>query len=165
MKEQLCFYNRRVLSNAQKQSAVMAWKGMNGMQVQQISVFVENKSGRLAEIAEAIAKAGVDIRALTIADTSDFGILRLIVDQPHKAVEVLKAAGMTVMMGMSDQPGEFAKAMRVLADHKVSVEYMYAFVSKDSGKASVIIRTDEIERGIEVLRQNGVTILTQEDIG
>lgn len=171
MKEQLCFYNRRVLSNAQRQSAVMAWKGMNGMQVQQISVFVENKSGRLAEIAEAIAKAGVDIRALTIADTSDFGILRLIVDQPHKAVEVLKAAGMTVsitsviMMGMSDQPGEFAKAMRVLADHKVSVEYMYAFVSKDSGKASVIIRTDEIERGIEVLRQNGVTILTQEDIG
>ncbi len=141
------------------------------MQVQQLSVFVENKSGRLAEITEAIAGAGVDIRALTIADTRDFGILRLIVDNPQKAEEVLKAAGMTVsitsviMMGISDQPGEFAKAMRILADNHISVEYMYAFVSKDSGKASIIIRTDEVERGIQILGENGVTILTQEDIG
>ena len=141
------------------------------MQVQQLSVFVENKSGRLAEITEAIAKAGVDIRALTIADTRDFGILRLIVDDPRKAEDVLREAGMTVsitsvlMMGLSDRPGEFAKAMRVLADNAISVEYMYAIVSKDSGKASIIIRTDELERGIEVLKENGVTILTQEDIG
>lgn len=141
------------------------------MQVQQLSVFVENKSGRLAEITEAIAKAGVDIRALTIADTRDFGILRLIVDDPRKAEDVLREAGMTVsitsvlMMGLSDRPGEFAKAMRVLADNSISVEYMYGFVSKDSGKASIIIRTDELERGIEVLKENGVTILTQEDIG
>ena len=141
------------------------------MQVQQLSVFVENKSGRLAEITEAIAKAGVDIRALTIADTRDFGILRLIVDDPRKAEDVLREAGMTVsitsvlMMGLSDRPGEFAKAMRVLADNAISVEYMDAFVSKDSGKASIIIRTDELERGIEVLKENGVTILTQEDIG
>ena len=141
------------------------------MQVQQLSVFVENKSGRLAEITEAIAKAGVDIRALTIADTRDFGILRLIVDDPRKAEDVLREVGMTVsntsvlMMGLSDRPGEFAKAMRVLADNAISVEYMYAFVSKDSGKASIIIRTDELERGIEVLKENGVTILTQEDIG
>ena len=84
---------------------------------------------------------------------------------------MLKAAGMTVsitsviMMGISDQPGEFAKAMRILADNHISVEYMYAFVSKDSGKASIIIRTDEIERGIQILGENGVTILTQEDIG
>ena len=98
------------------------------MQVQQLSVFVENKSGRLAEITEAIAKAGVDIRALTIADTRDFGILRLIVDDPRKAEDVLREAGMTVsitsvlMMGLSDRPGEFAKAMRVLADNAISVE-------------------------------------------
>lgn len=141
------------------------------MQVQQLSVFVENKSGRLAEIAEAIAKAGVDIRALTIADTRDFGILRLIVDKPAQAQAVLKQAGMTVsitgviMMGISDRPGEFAKAMRILADSHISVEYMYAFVSKDSGKASIIIRTDEVERGMEILQSNGVRILTQEDIG
>lgn len=146
-------------------------KGRIIMQVQQLSVFVENKSGRLAEITEAIAKAGIDIRALTIADTRDFGILRLIVDKPAEAEAILKDAGMTVsitsviMMGISDRPGEFAKAMRILADSKISVEYMYAFVSKDSGKASIIIRTDEVERGIEILQSNGVRILTQEDIG
>ncbi len=141
------------------------------MQVQQLSVFVENKSGRLAEIAEIIAGAGADIRALTVADTSDFGILRLIVDKPQIAAQALREADMTVsitsviMMGLSDQPGAFAQAMRTLAENHVSVEYMYAFVSKDSGRASVIIRTDEVERGIEVLRAGGVTILSQEDIG
>ena len=87
------------------------------------------------------------------------------------ALKTRICTGMTVsitsvlMMGLSDRPGEFAKAMRVLADNAISVEYMYAFVSKDSGKASIIIRTDELERGIEVLKENGVTILTQEDIG
>ena len=141
------------------------------MQVQQLSVFVENKSGRLAEIAEIIAGAGADIRALTVADTSDFGILRLIVDKPQIAAQALRDADMTVsitsviMMGLSDQPGAFAQAMRTLAENHVSVEYMYAFVSKDSGRASVIVRTDEVERGIEVLRAGGVTILSQEDIG
>lgn len=141
------------------------------MQVQQLSVFVENKSGRLAEIAEIIAGAGADIRALTVADTSDFGILRLIVDKPQIAAQALRDADMTVsitsviMMGLSDQPGAFAQAMRTLAENHVSVEYMYAFVSKDSGRASVIIRTDEVERGIEVLRAGGVSILSQEDIG
>ena len=141
------------------------------MQVQQLSVFVENKSGRLAEIAEIIAGAGADIRALTVADTSDFGILRLIVDKPQIAAQALRDADMTVsitsviMMGLSDQPGAFAQAMRTLAENHVSVEYMYAFVSKDSGRASVIIRTDEVERGIEVPRAGGVTILSQEDIG
>ena len=141
------------------------------MQVQQHAVFVENKSGRLAEIAEIIAGAGADIRALTVADTSDFGILRLIVDKPQIAAQALRDADMTVsitsviMMGLSDQPGAFAQAMRTLAENHVSVEYMYAFVSKDSGRASVIIRTDEVERGIEVLRAGGVTILSQEDIG
>ena len=110
-------------------------------------------------------------KATTMAATRDFGIRRLIVDDPRKAEDVLREAGMTVsitsvlMMGLSDRPGEFAKAMRVLADNSISVEYMYAFVSKDSGKASIIIRTDELERGIEVLKENGVTILTQEDIG
>ena len=141
------------------------------MQVQQLSVFVGNKSGRLAEIAEIIAGAGADIRALTVADTSDFGILRLIVDKPQIAAQALRDADMSVsitsviMMGLSDQPGAFAQAMRTLAENHVSVEYMYAFVSKDSGRASVIIRTDEVERGIEVLRAGGVTILSQEDIG
>ena len=140
------------------------------MQIQQISIFVENKSGRLAEITEALAAAKVDIRAVSIADTSDFGILRLIVDKPKEAVEALKAAGLTasltsvIAMGIDDQPGEFAKALRVLADNKIGVEYMYAFISRDEGRAYVIIRVDNGQKAAEALHANGFEILTSEDI-
>ncbi len=140
------------------------------MQIQQISIFVENKSGRLAEITEALAAANVDIRAVSIADTSDFGILRLIVDKPKEAVEALKASGFTasltsvIAMGIDDQPGEFAKALRVLADNKIGVEYMYAFISRERGKAFVILRVDESERAVEVLKAGNITILSAEEI-
>ena len=86
------------------------------MQIKQLSIFVENKAGRLAEITAVLANANIDIRAISIADTSDFGILRLIVDNPDEAVEALKQAGMTVSLtsviaiGIDDRPGEFAKA-------------------------------------------------------
>ena len=140
------------------------------MQFQQISIFVENKSGRLAEITEALAAAKVDIRAVSIADTSDFGILRLIVDKPKEAVEALKAAGLTasltsvIAMGIDDQPGEFAKALRVLADNKIGVEYMYAFISREHGKAFVILRVDDSERAVAVLKEHQITILSAEEI-
>lgn len=140
------------------------------MQIQQLSIFVENKSGRLAEITETIGKANVDIRAISVADTSDFGILRLIVDKPKEAVEALRAAGLTVSLtsviaiGIDDQPGEFAKAMRVLADGNIGVEYMYAFISRDKGKAFVILRVLETDKAVACLEQNGITLLTAEDI-
>ena len=124
------------------------------MQIQQISIFVENKSGRLAEITEALAAAKVDIRAVSIADTSDFG----------------KAAGLTasltsvIAMGIDDQPGEFAKALRVLADNKIGVEYMYAFISREHGKAFVILRVDDSERAVAVLKEHQITILSAEEI-
>ena len=94
-----------------------------------------------------------------MADTSDFGILRLIVDDPEKAVKALKAAGMTVSftdviaIGINDKPGEFAKAMRILADHHITVEYMYAFISRDKGKAFVIIRVDNDEKPFRPCRK------------
>ena len=140
------------------------------MQIQQLSIFVENKSGRLAEITEIIGKANVDIRAISVADTSDFGILRLIVDKPKEAVESLRAAGLTVSLtsviaiGIDDKPGEFAKAMRVLADGDIGVEYMYAFISRDKGKAFVILRVLETETAVECLEKNGITLLSAEDV-
>ena len=124
------------------------------MQIQQLSIFVENKSGRLAEITEILGQAGVDIRAISVADTSDFGILRLIVDKPKEAVEALRAANLTVSLtsviavGIDDKPGEFAKAMRVLADGEIGVEYMYAFISRDKGKAYVILRVLESDKAV-----------------
>lgn len=140
------------------------------MQIQQLSIFVENKSGRLAEITEILGQAGVDIRAISVADTSDFGILRLIVDKPKEAVEALRAANLTVSLtsviavGIDDKPGEFAKAMRVLADGEIGVEYMYAFISRDKGKAYVILRVLESDKAVECLKASGVSLLNAEEI-
>ena len=140
------------------------------MQIQQLSIFVENKSGRLAEITEILGQAGVDIRAISVADTSDFGILRLIVDKPKEAVEALRAANLTVSLtsviavGIDDKPGEFAKAMRVLADGEIGVEYMYAFIRRDKGKAYVILRVLESDKAVECLKASGISLLNAEEI-
>ena len=140
------------------------------MQTQQLTVFVENKPGRLAEITEALAGAGVDIRAISVADTSDFGILRVIVDKPQQAVEALKSHGMTVSLtnviavGFDDKPGCFASAVRLLADKGFDMEYMYAFISRDQGKAYVIIRLDNGQKAAEALHANGFEILAPEAI-
>lgn len=140
------------------------------MKIKQLSIFVENKAGRLAEITKTMAEAGIDIRAISVADTSDFGILRLIVDNPDKAVESLRAANMTVSLtevigiGIQDKPGEFAKAMAVMAAANVTIEYLYAFISRDKGKASVILRVDDNDKAIEVLQKEGIQLLSSEAI-
>ncbi len=140
------------------------------MKIKQLSIFVENKAGRLAEITKTMAEAGIDIRAISVADTSDFGILRLIVDNPDKAVESLRAANMTVSLtevigiGIQDKPGEFAKAMAVMAAADVTIEYLYAFISRDQGKASVILRVDDNDKAIEALQRQGIQLLSSEAI-
>lgn len=140
------------------------------MLIKQISVFVENKSGRLAEITSVLANNGIDIRALSIADTTDFGILRLIVDQPDKAQQVLKDAGMTVSLtnviaiGIEDTPGAFAKAMKVLSDAGIGIEYMYAFISRDEGRACVLLRVTDNEEAVVVLRKNSIEIFEEDKV-
>ncbi len=137
------------------------------MLIKQISVFVENKEGRLAEITETIAKAGVDIRALSIADTTDFGILRLIVDKPHETEKVLRDSGFTVSVtsviavGIDDVPGGFAKPMRVLANAHIDVEYMYAFISRDTKKAYVILRVNDNATAAKALEEAGIALLDE----
>ena len=140
------------------------------MNIKQISIFVENKSGRLAEITRIIGEAGIDIRAISIADTSDFGILRLIVDRPDEAVAALKTAGMTasitnvIAIGIDDKPGAFAKALAALSEEGISIEYMYAFISRDKGRAYVLLRVDNNERATETLSRGGFTLLTGEEV-
>ena len=140
------------------------------MKIQQLSIFVENKSGRLAEITEALAQSDIDIRAMSVADTSDFGILRLIVDKPEEAVVAFREAGMTVSLtsviaiGVHDKPGEFAKAVRLLDDNDIDVEYIYAFISREKGKAFVILRVNDEDRAIDLLSKSGFTLLTAEEI-
>lgn len=140
------------------------------MQIQQLSIFIENKAGRLAEVTEILAKEKIDIRAVSAADTSDFGILRLIVREPQKAVPILRDAGMTVSLtnviaiGMVDVPGAFAKAIRTLADKGINVDYMYAFTSRDMGKACVILRTSDNEKAIQALQAEGTEVVGPEEI-
>lgn len=135
------------------------------MYIKQLSIFVENKSGRLAEITSIIADAGIDIRALSIADTTDFGILRLVVNKPDEAEQVLKKAGLTVSLtnviavGIPDRPGGFAETMTAIADKDVGVEYMYAFISRDSDRAYLIMRVVDNEKAIAALQAHNCDIL------
>lgn len=143
---------------------------MKTMYIRQLSVFVENKSGRLADIAETIAKAGIDIRALSIADTTDFGILRLVVDRPLDAEKALRKAGLTVSLtnviavGVPDRPGGFASTMKMLASEGIGVEYMYAFISKTPDRAHLIMRVNDNEKAIKTLSENGCEILDENSI-
>lgn len=140
------------------------------MAIRQISVFVENKPGRLAEITGFLAEGGVSIRAFSIADTTDFGILRLIVSDTQKAAEVLKAAGVAVsiteVVGISipDVTGAFAKVVKVLADAGENVEYAYAFLTPEAGHAYVIVRVDDNAVATTVLKENGITVIDETSI-
>ncbi len=131
------------------------------MIIKQISVFVENKKGRLAAITDILAENDVDISALSLADTSDFGILRLIVDKPDVAQEALTKAGVTVKITdviavvMDDVPGGVAQALKVVSDNDISIEYMYACVGKTTGKALMVIRTEDTNRAEKILCENG----------
>lgn len=140
------------------------------MYIKQISVFVENRLGRLVEITRKVADAGIDLRAVSLADTSDFGILRLIVDNPEAAEKVLKDAGHTVALtdviaiGVKDIPGEFCNMLELLSQQNINVEYMYAFTGNHAGTAYVIMKLDNLEEGIELLKKSPVTILKPEDV-
>ena len=135
------------------------------MKVDQISIFLENKSGRLAEVTRVLGKAGINIRALSLADTSDFGILRLIVNDSAKAVDVLKTNQFTVSMTqvvaveVSDRPGGLAHILDILEQEKINVEYMYAFVERSSDNAVIIFRFDETDRAIKALTTKGIRVL------
>ncbi|MEG0570630.1 MAG: ACT domain-containing protein [Oscillospiraceae bacterium] len=140
------------------------------MTIKQLSVFVENKRGRLAEITKVLASNNIDIRALSIADTKDFGILRLIVNNPDTAIEVLKADGFTVSLtnvisiGIDDKPGGLAKAMNVLLQNEISVEYMYAFISRSNNDAYVILRVDKNDEATKALSDNGFKIMEYDEL-
>jgi len=140
------------------------------LKVEQISIFVENKSGRLAEVTGILAKNGINIRALSLADTADFGILRLIVNDIEKTKKLLKDNGFTVgqnevvAVEVPDRPGGLAGILSALQGKDINVEYMYAFVQKSEGNAVLIFRFDEIENAIDTLRKAGVRLLSDEEI-
>ncbi len=135
------------------------------MNVEQLSIFIENKSGRLAEITNVLGSVGVNIRALSLADTTDFGILRLIVDNVEKAQLVLKEKGFTVSktevvaVEVPDTPGGLSSILHLLDEAAINVEYMYAFVERCGGNAVIIFRFDETEKAVAALAAQQITVL------
>jgi hypothetical protein len=140
------------------------------MKLEQLSIFLENRSGRLAEITGVLARAGINIRALSLADTADFGILRLIVNEPTRAAETLRGNGFTVAtnemvaLEVPDRPGGLWEILTAVGEAALNVEYMYAFVRKTQENAVVMFRFDEPDRAIAVLRQAGVRVLSGEEV-
>jgi len=135
------------------------------MKIQQISVFLENKTGRLADVTKIIADAAINIRAISIADTADFGILRLIVDKPAEAAEALTKGGFTTRMTdvlaieIPDKPGSLAAVMDIFKATGVNIEYLYASLEKDCSTAVVIFKVEDIAHGMKIVEEHGLTVV------
>src|SRR5512137_1035852 len=138
------------------------------MIIKQLSVFLENKSGRLTEVTEALASANVNISAFSIADTAEFGILRMIVNKPEQAEAALKAKGISVhitdVVGVivPHEPGGLHRALKILSSEGISIEYMYAFVMEN--RATVIIRTEAVQQTIAILQKHKMDLLKTSDV-
>ncbi len=133
--------------------------------IKQISVFLENKSGRLIRVAQALGENEINIRGLSIADTSDFGILRMIVDQPDKAIDVLKGSGImatvteVIAMEVPDTPGGLAEVLTYMEEAGINIEYLYSFIEKPTSNAIIMMRVERINDALEVLKKNKVPIV------
>jgi len=140
------------------------------MKIKQISIFLENRSGRLAEVTKLLGDNDINIRALSLADTSDFGILRLIVNEPDKAYNILKQAGFAaaetevIAVEIPDKPGGIASVLEILNSENINVEYLYASLEKSKENAIVIFRFEELDKVIKILQENKVNILREEEV-
>jgi hypothetical protein len=140
------------------------------MTIDQISVFVENKPGSLAEVTALLGGAGIDLRALSIADTENFGILRLIVSEPQRALEALSAAGYVgsvtpvLAVPLADAPGSLAGVLSILAGEQINLEYLYAFITRQAGHACVVLRVADNARAAAVFAERGVAVAGHAEI-
>ncbi len=140
------------------------------MLVKQLSVFLENKLGRLAEVTKILGDKDIDISALSVADTTDFGILRLIVNKPEEAELILRENGFAVSctnviaIAVIDKPGGLSTVLDILDKVSISIEYMYAFVGKANDQALVILRVESPDKAVEILKKNGIRVLSSNEV-
>ncbi len=140
------------------------------MKINQISVFLENTKGRLFEVCSVLGKHKINMRALTIAESRDFGVLRIVVDKPAEAVKILKENGFVtnltdiVAVEIDDRPGGLAHILEVLSGQDINVEYMYGFVEKASDKALLVFRFDDPDKAIGALTKNKIRVIKKEEI-
>jgi hypothetical protein len=141
------------------------------MKITQLSIFLENTAGRLREVTGILRDAQINIRALSLAETADFGILRVIVNDPQKAMQALRNAHFTVRetpilaVEVPDRPGGLHSLLEALANEGINIEYVYGFVEKRSDNALIVIRVEDPDRAIEVLQKQGFNVLGNQDIG
>ena len=140
------------------------------MYVKQISVFMENRPGRLAAITKVLKDNNIDIRAINIADTTDFGILRMIVNDPAEAERVLRANSMTanvadvIAISIEDNIGAFSDVITLLKDKDISIDYIYSFIGEKSSKAVIIVKTNDLENSVAALKEGGVKVLSGKEV-
>ena len=140
------------------------------MSVKQISVFLENRPGALAEFTRILEKSNIDLRALSLAESEDFGIVRVIVDDPYTTIQILKEEGYVrsvtkvIAVEIKDKPGALVKMLNALGDNNVNLEYSYAFLAKKANSAFMILRVADNEKAIKVLTQNGIRPICHEDM-
>ena len=136
----------------------------------QISVFLENKAGRLAHVTRVLGEAGINIRALSIADTSDFGILRIIVNDPEKAYRILKEADFTVSeteviaVQVPDAPGGLATVLEQMSDADLNIEYLYAFLGTSESDALVIFKVEDIAKARQTFKEKGIRFIDEQQL-
>ena len=137
------------------------------MAIKQLSIFVENKQGSLYEITDALAAAGINLRSMCVADTSNYGIVRIIADDPDKAKALLDQQGQAANVrpvnafAVPDQPGGLSSVLHILEDGGVDIEYMYALITSESGKAYSVMRTGNTEETDRILVENGIELLDE----
>ncbi|MDD2688780.1 MAG: ACT domain-containing protein [Candidatus Omnitrophica bacterium] len=140
------------------------------MKITQISVFLENRKGRLYGVCSLLGKNRINIRALTIAETQDFGILRMVVDKPEETLKILKKSGFVVHLTdivaveVEDKPGGLAGILKILFDNNLNVEYVYGFLEKFSDNALLVMRFEEPDRAIEILKKKKIRVVGKEEI-
>lgn len=140
------------------------------MAIKQLSVFVENKQGSLHDITDALAKANINLRSMCVADTSNYGIVRIIADDPDGAKALLDKDGhaanvrLVNAFAVPDQPGGLAKVLSLLEGNGVNIEYMYALITSESGKAYSVMRTGDTDQTDKILTENGIELLDEEKL-
>jgi len=135
--------------------------------IKQVSIFIENTKGRLAQVCGLLGDNKINIKALTIAESPEFGILRVVLDDTETAKKILKENGFiatiasVVAVEVSDTPGGLAKALKILADNDINLEYMYGFVEKASEQALMVLKFDNLEKAMEVLQKNNISVVEE----
>ncbi|NLY60627.1 MAG: ACT domain-containing protein [Clostridiales bacterium] len=140
------------------------------MTVKQISVFLENRKGRLAQVTSVLSQNNIDISAISIAETTNFGIIRMIVNKPELALKVIKEAGFTVntadvlAVEVPDCPGGLHQVLEIMYDNNISIEYLYSFVRRPSQKALILFKLDETDKAIKALKKEDINILSSQEV-